>query len=74
MLAGPPVVRGDDEVADVPVDVGGEEILDMADIAIRRVDVIAVHLDDAAQMRIALAGIGSHVGRRTLSGFGEDRL
>ena len=59
MLAWPPVPRGDDEIADVPVGVVGEEVLHMAKVAVGGVDVIAVHRDDAAQMWIAVAGWAS---------------
>ena len=68
MLSRPPIPRGNDEIADVPVDVVGQEILYVAEVAIRCADVIAVDRDEAAQMRIALTAIAVHV-RLTRCGF-----
>ena len=41
-LAGQPGPGGDDEIADVPIGVVGEDILDMAEVAVGRVDGIAL--------------------------------
>src|SRR5271168_2273691 len=73
MLARPPVPRGDDEIADVPVGVVGEEVLYMAKVAIRGVDVIAVYRGDAAQMRIAVAEMGLLVCCLTGHGYRNER-
>ena len=73
MFAWPPLSRGDDEIADVPVGVIGDEVLYMAKVAIGGVDVIPIHRDDAAQMWIAVAGMGLHARRLTRRGFGKNR-
>src|ERR1039458_7282669 len=49
MLSGPPVPCVDAKVADVPIGVIEDKILDMADLAIGSVDMIAHDLGDAAQ-------------------------
>ena len=45
----------------------------MAEVAVRGVDVIAVYRGDAAEMRIAVAGMALRVRRLTRCGFGKDR-
>ena len=53
LLARQPVARRDDQIADVPIFVVGQQILDMPDVAVGRVDAIADDVGDAAEMRIA---------------------
>ena len=42
MLSRPPIPRGNDEIADVPVDVVGKETLYVAEVAVGCADAIAV--------------------------------
>ena len=73
MLARPPGPRGNDEVADVPIDVVGEEILYVAKVAVRCVDVIVVDRGDASEMRIAFGAMALRVCRLTRCGLRKDQ-
>ena len=73
MLSRPPIPRGNDEIADVPVGVVGQEIFDMAEVAVRGVDVVAPDRGDAPQMRIAVAGTGLPLLLSACGDFGDDR-
>ena len=53
MLSSPPVLSVDDEIPDVEGGAIDNEILDMADVAVSRVDVIACDFSYASQVRIA---------------------
>src|SRR5208282_2289003 len=52
LLPGPPVLGIDDEVMDAPIGILHEEVLDMAELAVARMDVVPRHGFDAAQMRV----------------------
>jgi hypothetical protein len=51
-FAGPPVFGVDDQIVDAPVGLLDEEILDMTNVSIGRMDVVALDRLDAAQVRI----------------------
>src|SRR5580704_8259654 len=53
-LAGPPVPRRDDKIADLPIRVVGEKVLDMADIPVHGMNVIALELGHAVQVIAAV--------------------
>jgi len=76
MLSGPPVPCVDGKVAYVPIGVIKNKILDMTDLAIAGVDMIARDLGDAAEMQIRLirrscGGGGLIGGRAPTRGGGE---
>src|SRR3546814_5224263 len=52
-LPGPPVAGIDDQVADRPIRVVDQERLDMADVLVGGVDVVAGDVPGALQMRVA---------------------
>src|ERR1700678_737843 len=67
-LAQPPVARIHDKITEAPVVVLEHEVLDVADISVECVDMIAYHLDDAAKVGVAAlrvddlgARLGSHL-------------
>src|SRR5208337_1029083 len=73
MLSRPPVPRGNDEIAYVLVGVVGEEVLHVAEVAVRGVDVIAVYRGDALEVRIAVGAMALRVRRLTRCGLGKDQ-
>lgn len=48
MLAGPPLPRVDDQVADVPVGIVDKKVLNVSDLAVDGVDSIVLDLGNAA--------------------------
>src|SRR3546814_3379308 len=53
LAARQPVARVDDEKAQAPVGVVDQEVVDVADLAVARGDVIALDFDGAAQVGVA---------------------
>jgi len=66
VFSGPPVLRINDQIPNRPRFVVDDEIRDVTDLSIQRLDVIAAHGLSTAQMRIALfltvSGIATRFG------------
>ena len=62
-FARPPISRVDDQVADAPADIVHEKVLDMAYLAVDRVDVVSGDCSGAAKVRVALVWVGFGAGR-----------
>src|SRR5471030_3216668 len=54
LLPRPPVLRVDQQVVDAPIGVLDEEILDVTDLAVERVDMVSGHGCDTAEMWIVV--------------------
>ena len=71
VLPGPPVFHVDNEVANVPRDIVNKKVLDMADLPVAGVDMIAGDRCDAAQVRISVIQTERDVSVLMHGGFGE---
>src|SRR5476651_839762 len=68
-LPGPPVLRVDQQVVDAPIGVLDEEILNVADLAVERVDMVSGDGCNAAEMRILVLSLCTDHAFLTPPGF-----
>src|SRR5664279_2539028 len=59
LLPWPPVLRIDDQVMNAPVGIFDEEVIDVADVAVARMDMVPGYRFDTAKVRIVVTASGS---------------